>query len=189
MNDRCVEQSVVELGPTAERQAVAMLASVRECYQQGADGRTYRRAPPRSPARRSGRFAQTDHHVGHRPGNTRPRRLKSRAIRASTPMPAILKNGRPLRIPASMARCPSSAAAIAVRGSRWQESDAARPLPGRRHEPRAVEVNQRGSASFTVPSPPQTMTRSAWSSAARRASWCAWPALVVDRSGRAGSGD
>jgi hypothetical protein len=52
---------------------------------------------------------------GHAPRLPCARALKRRAMRASTPIPAMLKNARPLKVPASIARRgPSSARARAI---------------------------------------------------------------------------
>ena len=136
----------------------------------------YSRPPSRRTAwRPSARY-------GRSPRRSRACVLKRRATSASRPIPATLTKRRPPSSPTSIRRsAPLSATRRASAGDHGTPSVRARPLP----DPAGTTPSAAGlkasieATSFTVPSPPQAITRVAPRSTASRASARAcWAAVV-----------
>ena len=118
-----------------------------------------------------------------------PRRAPGAAIRmamrASSPMPATLKNSEPFSSPASIRRAdPDAATSNAAAASSGRSRSRARPLP----EPpgmMAIATGVPANAAptpFTVPSPPHATTNVCPASTAAAAKRCASSGAVVMRT-------
>ena len=130
-HDRRIEPAIVQLGSRCDAGAHAVLAAVGERDQQRAHGagiavelEAIVDSPVPAP------FAHADARGrAMRRGCLRPRLLNCFATRASKPMPAMLKNGRPAIMPASIVRVrPSRAMARAARGVARHAERAGEPV-------------------------------------------------------------